>query len=433
MIRTAAYLLPLFLLALAHWLDGNFGRPPLEQILYHVNPDAVGEHSSHYAVTFAVEVVAIPLLIAVVLARWHPHRWAAGALLVPALWLLSTQVSLGAYVAQRFGPDVFSVHYVAPAPLTKPPTKNLALVYVEGLETTFGDRLAPLRIGHSFTLRPAPGTGWTMGGIVGTQCGIPLHGRRDGAFLPGAVCLGDVLARHGYHNVFMGGARLGFGDKGKFLQAHGYHETFGSSEWLARGEHRGFSDWGIHDDDLFRFARDKLVELHKAGKPFNLTLLTVDTHPPEGMLSPTCKARGAKDFDGVVRCTAELVREFADFAAPYAQVVIMGDHLSMTNPLTPELERGDRTIYNAFIGDGKPVATELLPFDLLPTVLEFLGADIPGGRLALGVGGFSTQRAAPIGEGLLNHSAIYERLWDVDSGPQGARKAPAATLASPAP
>ncbi len=409
--RTAAYLLPLFLLALTYWINGSFGHPSLEQILYHVNPDAVGEHSSLYAVTFAAEVVAIPLLIAVGLAWWNPHRWAAAALMVPALWLLSDQVSLGAYVGQRFGPDVFSVHYVAPVPLAKPPTKNLVLVYVEGLETTYGARLAPLKIGHRFTLRQAPGTNWTMGGLVGTQCGIPLTGRPQGAFLPGAVCLGDILKEHGYRNVFMGGARLGFGNKGDFLKTHGYHETYGRSEWLARGNHSGsLTDWGLQDDDLFRLARDKLVELHKAGKPFNLTLLTVDTHAPDGFVSPTCKQRGVKDFDGIVRCTAELVRAFADFAAPYAQVVIMGDHLAMTNPLTPELERGDRTIFNAFIGDGKPVATDLLPFDMLPTVLEFLGAEIPGGRMALGVGGYSTKRAVPIGDGLLNQSPVYERL-----------------------
>ncbi len=66
-----------------------------------------------------------------------------------------------------------------------------------------------------------------MGGITASQCGIPLNsviledgnsqGERLKSFLPRATCLGDSLKKLGYINIFLGGARLAFAGKGKFL------------------------------------------------------------------------------------------------------------------------------------------------------------------------------------------------------------------------
>lgn len=36
--------------------------------------------------------------------------------------------------------------------------------------------------------------------------------------------------------------------------------------------------WGYEDQKLYDFAKDELLNLSKEDKPFNLTLLTVDTH-----------------------------------------------------------------------------------------------------------------------------------------------------------
>src|SRR5690606_6720642 len=111
-------------------------------------------------------------------------------------------------------------------------------------ETKFGKNLLSsldALKGVSFNqYKQAPGTNWTIAGITATQCGVPLktvslyggndQGERIKAFLPNAVCLGDVLHDAGYHNVYMGGDALSFSGKGKFFQDHHYDEVYGREE-----------------------------------------------------------------------------------------------------------------------------------------------------------------------------------------------------------
>ena len=93
----------------------------------------------------------------------------------------------------------------------------MILIYVESFENgysnsnIFGEdlikELTELK-GISFkSFNQAPGTGWTIAGIVATQCAVPLkvvfmrdgNGQGDGkSFLSNAICLGDVLQAHGY-------------------------------------------------------------------------------------------------------------------------------------------------------------------------------------------------------------------------------------------
>ena len=118
--------------------------------------------------------------------------------------------------------------------------KNLVFIYAEGLERTwFDERLFPgvmqslskLRdLAVDFTnINQMPFTSWTIAGIVASQCGIPLVIASQGnamsemdMFIPGAVCLGDLLKANGYHSEFYGGADLDFAGKGKFFRTHGF-------------------------------------------------------------------------------------------------------------------------------------------------------------------------------------------------------------------
>ena len=97
--------------------------------------------------------------------------------------------------------------------------------------------------------------------------------------LPGGPLV-NRLQDLGYRNVFMGGAGLAFAAKGRFFADHGYRERYGKREWLRQGVRPDdMSRWGLYDDDLFERAKVKLKDLHDSGGRFNLTLLTVDTHP----------------------------------------------------------------------------------------------------------------------------------------------------------
>lgn len=303
---------------------------------------------------------------------------------------------------------------ISPPPKHKP---NLVLIYVESLESGFGDPalmgedlLAPLNAATQDAYRfndyeQTTGTGWTIAGIVSTQCGIPLksHALFDGnqqgekvkSFLPGARCLGEVLADNGYKNVFLGGASLYFAGKGKFFAQHGYSELYGKEEW-SRAGHKQFNDWGLYDDALFKEAKVKVDALQKSRQPFNLTLLTVDTHPSFGYISPTCAKQGVTDYKGIVHCTAGLV---ADFVGHLKQrgylkntvVVILGDHLSGQTPVEAILaESPKRTIYNRFLTPNKldQNRDRTFHFGIFPSILYAMGFRFPDNRLGIGASGF---------------------------------------------
>jgi phosphoglycerol transferase len=80
----------------------------------------------------------------------------------------------------------------------------------------------------------------------------------------------------------------------------------------------------------------------------------------------------------------------------------------------------ESTISNASLAAGMPRKNRetILHFDLYPTILESLGADVVGGRLALGYSAFDKPEALPppgrlaeMRDSLLNRSDAYLRLW----------------------
>ena len=171
----------------------------------------------------------------------------------------------------------------------------------------------------------------------------------------------------------------------------------------------------------------KLDQLHQLGTPFNLTLSTIDTHGPWGHLSRLCKSRGARVFEDVVQCSANQTAEFVQFMRKRGylkdtNVVIMGDHLAMWNPVyEPKLEPvKERYVYNRLISN-QPHAKnreEIVHFDMLPTILEFIGFSVEGGRLGLGYSAISKNMLLPppdeyedMTENLLNQSEQYLQLW----------------------
>lgn len=193
----------------------------------------------------------------------------------------------------------------------------------------------------------------------------------------------------------MGGASLYFAAKGSFFSQHGYAEAYGKEDW-ARNGITNFNEWGLYDDELFANARAKVDQLYHAKQPFNLTLLTVDTHPPKGHISPTCQRYGASTYKDVVSCTATLVSEFINYMQRKGYlkntvVVVMGDHLSGGVPLEPELiKAGNRSIYNAFLTPRKQQKNRetIYHFGTFPSVLYAMGFRFKDNRLGLGASGF---------------------------------------------
>lgn len=464
----AVYFIGLFLLGFSHWLGASFDDPSIDQILYHLRySEGLGiDIGRIFLWTFIAECVAFPLLFALaatalqtaaarLVERPRPARRLVRGMALPSVAVvaggiaLMAKLSVFSWVGYQFAEDRFSEAYVEPRATQIRPgkLKNLVLIYVESLEDTYADAriwgrdlLLPLRAlpGSSFaSYRPAPGTTWTMAAMVATQCGVPLrvvsqHDVKSGSgggpeFLPGAVCLGDILDRHGYRNVFLGGAPLAFAGKGQFLRDHAYHDVFGREEWLEGGvRSEAFGEWGLFDEDLYTQARAKLAQLHASGERFNLTLLTLDTHNPHGFVSPGCRQRGVRSFEDIVECASHQLADFVQSIerAGYLEdtsVVVVGDHLAVSNTVESALRgAGQRRLFNRFISaQTLPRNTdELLPFDLYPSILEFIGFEVAGDRLGLGYSGFHAPDAGRSGNRLddldlraLSGSSSYAKLW----------------------
>ncbi|HEY0825547.1 MAG TPA: sulfatase-like hydrolase/transferase [Ramlibacter sp.] len=470
--RWGAYQLAFSTIGLASWIPRTFGEVTMEQALWHLlyADGAAIMLSEIFYVEFALQVLLVPLMFAVPAALLHGRlalrlagwrrvglRAAPGVAGLAATGALALQFSAFSYAAAYLEPDRFAQKFVEPRQvgLLAEHRRNLILIYAESLETGYQDAalfgrdlLAATRRlqGHSYGwYRPAAGATWTIAGMVATQCGVPLRvyaqrdvraGAEGRAFLPGATCLGDILAAHGYRNVFLGGAPLSFAGKGRFLQDHGYGETWGREEWARAGMRRnGFNAWGTFDSALFEQAKLRLAQLHASGQPFNMTLLTLDTHNPFGFLSEECRKRGATGFDGIVSCSAEQITEFVEFARDRGYldntvVVVIGDHLAVPNPLYDKLMQAPRRgMFNLFVGERlpQPNTDEILPFDLFPTLVELAGIRVPGDRLGLGysaVGDKDVERPANRAEewslAAVRGSPQYDRLWRPDAAALGA-------------
>lgn len=500
LLRFLAILLGCLLYAVPRWLNDEFGRVSLDQVLYHLRFGASGLLSSdpELATRFLWRAIALPTLLAAVLwvldtrvRQWRAatakgagaggapsplrasmRRLAAHAVLpriVPLVVLgagaayFVDGLSVARHVRGYFGEDYFSAAYVDPARVSlvrgARPAKSLVLIYVESLENSYAD---PVLFGRDLlhrlnALKARPGViqfedyrelmgaHFTIASLVATQCGLPLksvamyggnvQGEKVERYLPRARCLGDLLAAEGYTNVFLNGTSLEFAGVGKFFRDHRYHKVLGREEWIDAGEPAaGMSAWGLRDPDLFRRARLELDTLMAAGRPFNLTVLTVDTHHPYGHLSPHCAREGHRDFDGIVECTAGLVADFVEHIIARGwldrvAIVVQGDHLAMGNTSWPRLvQNPERRVFNLLISDDRELApnTDVLThFDMLPTLLELIGLEVRGGRAGLGysaIGPLRTPRPADriarMSEQLMNDSPAYRALWEpVDEAP----------------
>ncbi len=308
--------------------------------------------------------------------------------------------------------------------------KNFVYIYAEGLDRTFFDhpayaqvlpRLKKLQTSAiNFTNIMSPwGAGWTIAGIVGSQCGIPLvaapmAGNDFGnfaAFLPEANCITDELKKNGYDLTFIQGAPLSFAGKGAYLKSHGFSHTFGLEE-LA-GPDEPLSSWGRHDAATFRSALARYRELQQSQTPFGLFVLTVDTHPPSGHPGAECKDRASGDgMMAALSCADALIADFIETIlredeAEETVIILGSDHPMMRNTLNDYAYTADRR--NTFmIWNAHERAGDARVIDRAGTVLD-IGATV---ATALG---FSSSRQG-LGVNLFGPTpTLLERTGDIDS------------------
>jgi phosphoglycerol transferase len=451
-------LLPIALWGLYIYLTDSFGDVDLGAVFFHLQAGMTDHGGADRMLAAGLYTLSmITLLIAFTWLIRNDQRWRFTDPLLAVVLLVGNPLFYG--MGQRGAAIVtddgawLDRRYVEPTLSESPENPpNLLLLYLESIERTyadktrFGDAYAHLETlgerGQVFeSVHQVDNTGWTMAGMIASQCGTPLmpagllHDRQMeplSQVVPGVDCLGDLLDDQGYRLTFMGGASTHFAGKGIFYQDHGFDRVLGREELSTRLEDPDYvNNWGLYDDSLYDFTLQEIRRLDQASEgPWGLVNLSLTGHAPNGYPARRCLERQG-DYDGVdilysVECSAWLVRDLVERLEvegllENTLVVIASDHLTMRVSAWEELVRGERHNTFILIGDTVPPGRIRQPastLDIFPTLLEAMGFMIDGHRAGLGVSLLSPQPTLieqhgldTINSRMLEESALQERLW----------------------
>lgn len=307
--------------------------------------------------------------------------------------------------------------------------RNLIYIFLESMETTYYSQkdgglsekdLIPeisklakenlnfsntKQLGGAYTLY---GTTWTVGAMTAQTAGVPLKLTIEdnalseySSFLSGAYSIGEILEKNGYYNFLLLGSDATFGGRKNLFKQHGNYEIWDFESAMAENKVSEKIWWGYTDDLLFKYAKEKILELSKKDEPFNFTMLTADTHFPDGYECKDCPNKWNEQYKNVISCSSKKVGELINWIKKQdfydnTTIVISGDHLTMQSNFF-ELEEGqeyEKKVVNVIINpaiEAENTNRVYSTIDLYPTTLGALGAEIEGNRLALGVNLFSDE------------------------------------------
>lgn len=437
------------------WVYVNFGKIPISQIVFLlINPMEGSNTDIIYEFIYAcvvpslliVSVVFLLLIVISILARTKQKNnfiytinriFKCGILIVSAVFILfsycivAEEMGINEYL-QSLNTDtvMFDEFYVDPSTVnfTFPQKKrNLIYIFLESMETSYYShkeggtqdvnlipelyQLAQENLTfnkeNSVGFNVGRGATLTIGAMVGHTSGLPLKVSMDtnsygvdSEYLPGATTLGDILEEAGYNQMLMIGSNATFGGRRSYFTQHGNYEIF--DLFTARNRNlipnNYYVWWGYEDYRLFDYAKEELLSLSNKESPFNFTMLTVDTHFPDGYLCPYCRNNHDNQYANVMSCSSKQVYDFIRWIQKQdfyenTTIIIAGDHCSMDNQFFLDLdEKYQRKCYYTIInsaieydGNGKEIST----FDLFPTTLASMGIVFDSDRLGIGTNAFS--------------------------------------------
>ncbi len=254
-------------------------------------------------------------------------------------------------------------------------------------------------------------TTWTMGGMFAATTGLPLkiplemqgvdtnYMSTQESFFPNITSLGDILKEEGYVNDLLIGSDATFGGRRLYFSEHGDYEFHDYIYYAEHGLPQGYKVfWGFEDEKLFAFAKERLNELSASDQPFNLTMLTVDTHYPDGYTCSRCGNRYDSPYANAIACSDRQTAEFLEWCSQQdwyedTVIVVSGDHPTMATFCDSAPEDYVRKVYTAYINSSaEPVRDEKREYstvDDFPTTLAAMGVQIEGDRLGMGTNLFS--------------------------------------------
>ena len=373
-------------------------------------------------------------------------RIAALLLIAGTLVFAGRRLELGGYIKNQMDESRFiEDNYADPADVSisfPQKKRNLVYIYLESMEDTYADtgsggafsynnipELTDLSAeGEDFSGSTAmlnggrvlPGTTFTMGGIFAQTAALPLKVdigeeftdqrgsfnkmNTQDAFFKKVTNLGDILKENGYKNVFMLGSNATFGGRRLYFGTHGDYEiddyVWATEQGIIPKDYYVF--WGMEDQKLFAAAKERLKELSSSDEPFNLSILTVDTHFEDGYICDLCDEQQypGNDYANAIACSSRQVSAFVRWIMEQdfyenTTIVLCGDHTTMDSDFCRSVpDAYDRKVYTVFLNAAaEPEDPERVraytTMDQFPTTLAALGCTIEGDRLGLGTNLYS--------------------------------------------
>lgn len=455
------------ILVLPGWVAKQFGNTPFDQVIYLWLSDGQGGVTDFSTLFSFFVFMAPPVIIMSFVYWWYQKRLKTNPTYVTKFYKKGTKISLvlkfslkrilifvlviGIYVFVAYDrhlniigffvdnvktTDIYETHYVDPKDVTITfPKKKRNLIYIvlESMETNFSNmniedkdvslipdlqKLSEDNISFSNTkgfggAKQVRGTTWTAGSLVGQTSGIPIQISKpntsfgeEGGFLDGLTTIGEVLEDQGYHNYFLIGSDARFGGRETYFKTHGNYKIMDIKYYKEIGkideDYNVF--WGYEDKKLFEHAKEELLEISKESQPFNLTMLTVDSHFTEGYVDESCDLIYEENYPNAILCSNNKIIEFVNWIKAQdfyenTTVILSGDHYTMNNVFAQDMNNEERSIFNTFINvdvDTLDTANfmkrDFSVLDMFPTTLSAIGAKIEGDRLGLGVNLFSQEK-----------------------------------------
>ena len=440
-----------------NWLYDTFGHLSMDEIIFHLKVPMEGTNTDIiftffkqclWKVIFPTAIISFVLIYPMVkdikiIKEIHTSERRRTTLTSICISILILIVSVNKIIettdikqyieSQTHDSSFIANEYIRPekTEIEFPEQKrNLIYIFLESMETTYystkdgglsKDDLIPEisklakentnfsdndKIGGAYTLY---GTTWTVGAMSAQTAGVPLKLSIDdnamgeySSFLGGAYSIGQVLEKNGYNNYLLLGSDATFGGRKNLFKQHGNYEIW---DFESAKEENKVSEkiwWGFTDDQLFEYAKEKILNLSERDEPFNFTMLTADTHFPDGFLCKDCPNKWYEQYKNVISCSSKRVGDLVKWIKQQdfydnTTIVIAGDHLTMQADFF-EPEEGqayDKKVVNVIINpvmEAKNTKRMYSTMDLYPTTLAALGANISGNRLALGTNLFSDEK-----------------------------------------
>lgn len=353
-------------------------------------------------------------------------------LFIIALVLILYSIHFFEYIInQKTESNFIEENYVNPKDVTISFEKkqNLIFIFVESLENTLFTKtqggnwnyevipelynIAQDETSVSFQatkgMKMLHGSSWTSASIVSNNTGVPLKVIPNSQMykdnlVSGSYSLGEILKENGYYNEVISSANTSFGSIDKFYKKHGDYAIIDIDSLQNYGlilEEKDKGNWGFNDNYLFKTAKERLNIISKNDKPFNLQLITVDTHFFDGFISDYSEKSFKNQYENAYATTSKLIADFVSWVEkqPFYEnttIVIIGDHLTMQSKFINNKMFKDRSIYCCIINsyNKNTISNNRLftSLDTYPTVVSAIGGKIDGDKLGLGVNLFSNRK-----------------------------------------